>query len=160
MRRINYEPANQDMPVTGEILDLVPARRGFSRRGETALGTMVENALIAAGYDHCQALLTKAALEHTGALSCMAAAPYRGLKGGESMTYEDIVMLIVAAVVFCLFSIVSTALFIKESDRCCRLRSENQKLRRLIEQRIQMDSDCLNAYCAMLREASRSDTKK
>ena len=73
MRRINYEPANQDMPVTGEILDMVPARRGFSRRGETALGTMVENALIAAGYDHCQALLTKAALEHTGALSCMAA---------------------------------------------------------------------------------------
>lgn len=31
MRRINYEPANQDMPVTGEILDMVPARRGFSR---------------------------------------------------------------------------------------------------------------------------------
>ena len=76
------------------------------------------------------------------------------------MTYEDIVMLIVAAVVFCLFSIVSTALFIKESDRCCRLRRENQKLRRLIEQRIQMDSDCLNAYCARLREASRSDTRK
>ena len=73
MRRINYEPANQDMPVTGEILDLVPARRGFSRRAETALGTMVENALIAAGYDHCQALLIMAALEHTGALSCMAA---------------------------------------------------------------------------------------
>ena len=76
------------------------------------------------------------------------------------MTYEDIVMLIVAAVVFCLFSIVSTALFIKESDWCYRLRRENQKLRRLIEQRIQMDSDCLNAYCAMLREASRSDTRK
>ena len=90
----------------------------------------------------------------------MSAAPYRGLKGGDGMTYEDIVMLIVAAVVFCLFSIVSTALFIKESDRCCRLRRENQKLRRLLEQRIQMDSDCLNAYCAMLREASRSDTRK
>ena len=54
------------------------------------------------------------------------------------MTYEDIVTLIVAAVVLCLCSIVSTALFIKESDRCCRLRRENQKLRRLLEQRIQM----------------------
>lgn len=76
------------------------------------------------------------------------------------MAYEDIVTLIVAAVVFFLCSIVSMALYIKEIDRCCRLHRENQKLRRLIEQRIQMDSDCLNAYCAMLREASRSDTRK
>ena len=72
MRRSNYEPANLAMPVTGEILDMVPARRSFSRRGETALSAMVENALIAAGHDHCQALLTKTALEHTGALSNMA----------------------------------------------------------------------------------------
>ena len=54
------------------------------------------------------------------------------------MTYEDVVTLIVAVVVFFLCSIVSMALFIKESDRCCRLRRENQKLRRLMEQRIQM----------------------
>lgn len=73
------------------------------------------------------------------------------------MTYEDIVTLVVAVVVFFLCSIVSMALYIKESDRCYRLRRENQKLRRLLEQRIQMDSDCLNAYCAMLREASRSE---
>lgn len=76
------------------------------------------------------------------------------------MTCEDIVTLIVAVVVFFLCSIVSMALFIKESDRYYRLHKENQKLRRLLEQRIQMDSDCLNAYCAMLREASRSDTRK
>ena len=73
------------------------------------------------------------------------------------MAYEDIVMLIVAAVVFCLigFFFFEHAFFRENKERW-RLHRENQKLRRLIEQRIQMDSDCLNAYCAMLREASRS----
>ena len=149
--------------ATGEtnMFDVNRVQHIANRKGYYELVVYLESHRKAVSYTHLSPTSTRRVPSITGrSWRPMSAAPCRGLKGGDGMTYEDIVMLIVAAVVFCLFSIVSTALFIKESDRCCRLRRENQKLRRLMEQRIQMDSDCLNAYCAMLREASRSDTRK
>lgn len=77
------------------------------------------------------------------------------------MTNEEIIVLLGILVGFLLigFFFFEHAFFWENKERW-RLHKENQKLRRLLEQRIQMDSDCLNAYCAMLREASRSDTRK
>ena len=77
------------------------------------------------------------------------------------MTNEEIIVLLGFLVGFLLigFFFFEHAFFRENKERG-RLHKENQKLRRLLEQRIQMDSDCLNAYCAMLREASRSDTRK
>ena len=73
------------------------------------------------------------------------------------MTNEEIIVLLGILVGFLLigFFFFEHAFFRENKERW-RLHKENQKLRRLLEQRIQMDSDCLNAYCAMLREASRS----
>ena len=76
------------------------------------------------------------------------------------MTYEETVMLVVMLVILVAGFVFFAQAFFRENKERWRLHKENQNLRRLLEQRIQMDSDCLNAYCAMLREASRSDTRK
>lgn len=72
------------------------------------------------------------------------------------MSNEDIVMLIVLLVILAVGFGYFAQAFFRENKECWRLRKENRNLHRLLEQKIQMDSDYLNACCSMLREVSQS----
>lgn len=72
------------------------------------------------------------------------------------MTNEDIVMLIVLLVILAVGFGYFMQAFFRKNKECWSLRKENRNLHRLLEQKIQMDNDYLNACCSMLREASHS----
>ena len=69
MRNDLSRPTNLEMPCGHQ-----PGRPGPGYLpGEAALSTMMDSALVSLTQDRCRALLAKSALEHTGALSCLAA---------------------------------------------------------------------------------------
>lgn len=94
MRNDLSRPTNLEMPAAINPVVLAPV----TSQGEAALSTMMDSALVSLTQDRCRALLAKSALEHTGALSCLA-AQLSALDPTESDQYYRIVAAYIRGVV-------------------------------------------------------------
>ena len=62
--------------IDAEYVEVVPAQRGMGvgllpRRTSAMMGRVVEEAMVLGAHDQCLAMLAKAGMEHTAALSVM-----------------------------------------------------------------------------------------
>lgn len=62
--------------IDAEYVEVIPAQRGIGahllpRRTSVVMGEVMEEAMVLATHDRCLALLAKAGMEHTAALSMM-----------------------------------------------------------------------------------------
>ena len=86
MRNDLSRPTNLEMPAAINPVVLAP---GYLPGG-SCTQYMMDSALVSLTQDRCRALLAKSALEHTGALSCLA-AQLSALDPAESDQYYRIV---------------------------------------------------------------------
>ena len=67
-----------DEVIDAEYVEVIPAQRGMGtsllpRRTSAMMGRVIEEAMVLGTHDQCLAMLAKAGIEHTAALSVMEA---------------------------------------------------------------------------------------
>ena len=67
-----------DEVIDAEYVEVIPAQRGMGtsllpRRTSAMMGRVIEEAMVLGTHDQCLAMLAKAGMEHTAALSVMEA---------------------------------------------------------------------------------------
>lgn len=75
---MNYQTSHPGEVIDAEYVEVIPAQRGIgtslqSWRASMMVGRVVEEAMVLDTRDQCLAMLAKAGMEHTAALSVMEA---------------------------------------------------------------------------------------
>lgn len=88
-------PSYPDEYVETAYVEVIPAQRSMGtgllpRSTSSKMGKVVKDALVVGTHDQCAALLTKAGLEHTAALSVME-AQFSSMTPRAAARYREIV---------------------------------------------------------------------
>ena len=171
MKNKNHYTEDPTTILTGDIIEPSPAKRSLSLLLSSRSGSlMLQDAMLQAGNDHCRALLAQTAMEHAGALAVITGrlnsiAPQGGRyyqavleayaekpwKGQEVVAMTELIILLALSI--CL-ALLAAFLLICYSDYR-RMKRENRQLTYVLEDHFDLQSDSLDAYRAMVREACR-----